>query len=257
MNFDDALKHYLPRVWFGVRFVKYKYLGRGEPELRLVRHFIAPGSTAIDVGSSIGLFSAEMARHAAKVLAFEPNPAIAAFTRRVAARNVEVVNVALSSKPGRATLSMPTNRRGHGVTELAGIGRAQTGESIAIDVETKRLDDFDVRDCSFIKIDVEGHEEEVLDGAAALIARERPALMIELVEAFNPGVVARVSARYAAMSYDGFFLSEGTLRPITEFDAARDQGTHDREYIANLMFIPAETQQRLRTVLTFANASGC
>ena len=34
----------------------------------------------------------------------------------------------------------------------------------------KRLDDLAIANCSFIKIDVEGHEEAVLDGASALIA---------------------------------------------------------------------------------------
>ena len=110
-------------------------------------------------------------------------------TRRVAARNIEVVNAALSSQAGRATLHMPRNRKGHGVTELAGIGRMQSDGDIAMEVETKRLDDFAIENCSFIKIDVEGHEEDVLAGASALIGRERPVLLIELVEAFNPGCV--------------------------------------------------------------------
>ena len=71
MNFDDALRHYLPRVWFRLRFFKYKYLGRGEPELWLIRHLVRRGTNAVDVGASIGIYSTEMARHAAKVLAFE------------------------------------------------------------------------------------------------------------------------------------------------------------------------------------------
>ena len=111
MNFDDTLKRYLPRVWFRFKFIKYKYLGRGEPELRLIRHLVEPGTTAIDVGASIGMYSAEMARYAGKVLAFEANPDVAAFTRAVAAPNIEVINVALSSHAGRATLTMPMNAR--------------------------------------------------------------------------------------------------------------------------------------------------
>jgi len=40
-------------------------------------------------------------------------------------------------------------------------------------VITKRLGDFGFRDCSFIKLDVEGHEEAVLDGAMHLIENQR------------------------------------------------------------------------------------
>jgi FkbM family methyltransferase len=252
MNFDDALKRYLPRVWFRFKFIKYKYLGRGEPELRLLRHLVGTGTTAIDVGASIGIFSAELAQHAAKVFAFEANPEVAAFTRAVAARNVEVINVALSSQAGRATLQMPKNRKGHGVTELATIDREPSVSAdgvITIEVETRRLDEFPIGDCSFIKVDVEGHEEAVLAGAATLIARQRPVLMVELIEAFNPGAITRLNAHFSRLSYDCFFLSGGALKPIAEFEVARDQGMRGYEYIANFIFIPAERKERVRALL--------
>lgn len=250
MNFDEALKHHLPRAWFGYKFLKYKYLGRGEPELRLVRHLVEPGTTAIDVGASIGMFAAEIAKYAGKVLAFEANPEVAAFTRQVMPRNVAVVNAALSARAGRATLRMPRNRKGHGVTELATIGRtAPVDDAIAIEVEMKRLDDFPVERCSFIKIDVEGHEEAVLDGGASLISRERPVLMIELMEDFNPGGVARTTERFAAASYECYFLSQGVLKPIANFDATRDQDVNGREFIVNFLFIPIERRRRVSALL--------
>src|SRR3954470_1355946 len=97
MNFDDALKHYAPRAWFRFKFFKYKFFKRGEAEIRLIRHLVEPGTTAIDVGCSIGFYAAEMARYAEKVIAFEANPAVAQFARTVASHNIEVINVALSS----------------------------------------------------------------------------------------------------------------------------------------------------------------
>lgn len=253
MNFDDALKRYLPRVWFRFKFLKYEYFKRGEPELWLIRHLVEPGTTAIDIGASIGIYSAEMARYADKVLAFEANPEVAAFARKVAARNVEVINVALSSRAGRTKLTVPLNARGRAVTELASIAPRPLSQEnvVTIDVETRRLDDFPTSNCSFIKIDVEGHEEAVLEGASALIAAQRPVLMIELVEAFNPGVVARLAQRYAALSYCVFFSKSG-LHPIAEFDAARDQDEAllaAREYVANFFFIPREKRERLQARL--------
>jgi len=248
MNFDDALKRHLPRVWFRFKFLKYKYLKRGEPELWLIRHLVEPGTTALDVGASIGIYAAEMARHADKVIAFEANPQVAAFARNVAPDNVEVISVALSSQAGRTTLTVPLNAKGRAVTELASIAPQQhSGNTVTVDVETRRLDDFPIANCSFIKIDVEGHEEAVLDGAAALIAAQRPVLMIELVEAFNPGVVARLTERFAALSYRAFFSKRG-LKPIAEFDAARDQDEAlmpSREYVANFFFIPEEKCERV------------
>jgi FkbM family methyltransferase len=254
MNFDDALKAYLPRVWFRFKFLKYKYRGRGEPELRLIRHLVEPGTTALDVGASIAMYAAEMARYAGRVIAFEANPEVAAFTAHVAPRNVEVVNVALSSAPGRASLRIPLNAKGRSISELATIdaGNALHAGAIAsVEVEMKRLDDLAIANCSFIKIDVEGHEEAVLDGAASLIATQRPVLMIELDQTLNPGGLARIAQRLAAQRYRGLFLSHGRLRDIAAFDPARDQDATllqyarhrlpaGREYINNFVFVPEE-----------------
>src|SRR5882724_12864886 len=167
MNFDDTLKRHWPTAWFRFKFFKYKYRGRGEPELALIRHLVAPGTTAIDIGSSIGIYAAEMARYASRVIAFEANPKVAAFTARVAPRNVQVINAALSSAPGRAILRIPHSGHGKGIDELATIEASNplhAMEADSVEVEMKRLDEFGITNCSFIKIDVEGHEEAVLDG---------------------------------------------------------------------------------------------
>jgi hypothetical protein len=106
-----------------------------------------------------------------------------------------------------------------------------------------------VGDCSFIKIDVEGHEEAVVAGATTLIARQRPVLMVELIEAFNPGAIARLNTHFSQLSYDCFFLSGGVLKPVAEFEAGRDQGLRGRAYIANFIFIPAERRDCVRALL--------
>ncbi|MEJ0078868.1 MAG: FkbM family methyltransferase [Alphaproteobacteria bacterium] len=258
MNFDDALKHYAPRAWFRFKFLKYKYFKRGEAEIHLIRRLIEPGTTTLDIGCSIGIYAAEMARYASKVIAFEANPAVAQFARMVAPRNVEVVNVALSSAPGRATLKIPLNPRGETIDELATIETGNplhAGESGSVDVDMKRLDDVGITSCSFIKIDVEGHEEAVLEGASSLIAVQRPTLMIELDESLNKGALARLSARYAALNYRVFFLSHGKLRPVSEFDPARHQNATnlkprhklppEAEYINNFVFVPEERSARV------------
>ena len=258
MNFDDALKHYAPRAWFRFKFLKYKYRKRGEPEIHLIRDLIAPGSTALDIGCSIGIYAAEMARYAGKVIAFEANPAVAQFARTVAPRNVEVINVALSSARGRATLKIPRNPKGDTIDELGTIevtNPLHATDAASTEIEMKRLDDVPIANCSFIKIDVEGHEEAVLDGATALIASQRPVLMIELDESLNQGALARLAARYAALNYRAFFLSHGKLQPVSEFNPALHQNAANlkprhklpagAEYINNFMFVPEEKSARI------------
>ena len=258
MNFDDALRAHLPRVWFAFKFLKYKHFGRGEPELRLVRHLVERGTTALDVGASIGLYSAELSRYAGKVLAFEANPQVAAFAKRVAPRNVEVFNMALSSSEGRARVRVPVHAGGHPIDELGTIEPSHPLHAAGLtagEVPMRRLDDLGITDCSFIKIDVESHEEAVLDGGAALIAAQRPIVMVELNEPFTPGVVGRVTARFAALGYRGFFLADGGLKPIASFDPTRHQPFAATQLVAptaaadaainNFIFIPQEKCERV------------
>jgi FkbM family methyltransferase len=244
-----------PRTWFFFKFLRFKYL-IAEPEFLALRDFVPQGEAkmAIDVGSAIGLYSRALASLVPKVVAFEANPAVATFARAVAPRNVEVINVALSSLTQRTTLRIPVNRRGHTIDDLATIEPKNDfagGKCITADVLSKPLDAFDFADCGFIKIDVEGHEEEVLEGAKNLIERSRPVLMIELVERHNPGTVERVTRRLSRLGYTGFFLSHGKWLPITEFHPQCDQdwGTilktpprlrRKAHYVGNFFFVPLE-----------------
>jgi len=87
-------------------------------------------------------------------------------------------------------------------------------------------------------------------GASALIASQRPVLMIELDESLNKGALARLATQYAALNYRAFFLSLDKLRPISEFEPARHQNAanlkpHHKlprgvEYINNFVFVPEE-----------------
>jgi FkbM family methyltransferase len=163
----NVVKHRHPHLWFWCEFLKRRYTRKGGPEIRLLHTLVRPGSTAVDVGSSFGFFSAEMSRFALSVLAFEPNPSVAKFARLVAPANVEVIQAGLSNQSGKATLRVPVNARDRPTTELATLAPSNTLNSqpyFTRSIATKRLDDFAVSDCSLIKIDVEGFEEQAAGG---------------------------------------------------------------------------------------------
>jgi FkbM family methyltransferase len=241
-----------PRLWFFGKFQLYRFL-KGELEIRALRQVVPRGRLAIDVGASIGLYARELSHLTPKVVAFEANPAVAAFARAVAPANVEVVNVALSATEGRAVLRIPVNRRGNSTDELATIesrNQHYAGEMFTVEVATRRLDDYAFTDCGFIKIDVEGHEEAVLDGGARLIEMQRPVLMIELADMHNPGTIGRVVSRFTGLSYVTYFLWHGSWRPFAEFDERRHQNlalieglprrARRRAFVSNFFFFPQE-----------------
>jgi FkbM family methyltransferase len=233
---DDGkvIKRHFPNAWFWLKFLKYRYTRKGETEIRFLRDLVPSGCTAVDVGASLGFYAAEIARYASRVLAFEANPSVAAFARSVARANVDVVNAALSSTDGQAALRIPLNRKARTTSELATIEPANTlsgQDALSVTVQTRRLDDCAILNCGFIKIDVEGHEERVIDGGWQLISRDRPILLIEISEAFNAGGLARIEKRLAPLSYRGYALIGGRLRPVADADPA----IHGD----NVVFVPA------------------
>ncbi len=156
-----------------------------EDEQAALGRFLKPGQVFYDIGANVGFFSllgARLVGPAGRVCAFEPYPAHARAIRHNAAlngfANVEVFEAAVSSAAGRAEL-LPGD--GPSTHRLAGAGAAPPG---SLNVEQVSVDDLvaagRLRGPDFIKIDVEGHEIEVLRGLARTAARFRPALLVEI-----------------------------------------------------------------------------
>lgn len=130
-----------------------------------------PGEMALDVGANIGHMTSALS-HAVgergKVIAFEPHPVVFERLQRNAGLNVELHQVALSSENGTAILSNDFHEANQG---SASIARSDSGDRH--EVATARLDSLVTKDVGVMKLDVEGHELEVLAGAEGLLGRIR------------------------------------------------------------------------------------
>ena len=95
---------------------------------------------------------------------------------------------------------------------------------------------------SFIKIDAEGFEQAVLDGARETIARDRPSLLIEMEAAHTGEPIEDAISRVEALGYRGLFLRRGVLRPIEAFDGDRNHrsAATRQDYVFNFIFLPCE-----------------
>ena len=104
-----------------------------------------------------------------------------------------MIHAAASDHRGTARLWLPPDDAGdRGVSSLV----RRDIHARALDVPCLTLDSLNLRDVDFVKIDVDGNELAVLRGATALLARDRPALFIELESRIQP--VAPVIAHLAA-----------------------------------------------------------
>lgn len=153
-------------------------MGSYEPEqTRLFLEWVRPGDQVLDVGAHVGyytLLASTLAGDAGAVWAFEPNPKNHRFLRahaRINRRaNVHAEPAAASDADGTARFDFGT-----------GSGTGHLAEGGALEVRTVRLDDFcrerGIRPAA-VKIDVEGAEAAVLEGARETVAGARPVIFL-------------------------------------------------------------------------------
>jgi FkbM family methyltransferase len=154
--------------------------GRYEEEnLEVLHSFVAPDTVFIDIGANVGFFTLQIARRltgGGRVYAFEPHPKLAELLRRNAYVNglsgiVSCFSLALSDENASAELYYPQGHLGGGQVVSAAAPLPGDGRTV-VRSELRRLDDVLGTDfvCDLVKVDVEGHEINVLDGMRAIVA---------------------------------------------------------------------------------------
>jgi FkbM family methyltransferase len=128
--------------------------------------------TALDIGANVGLWSRDLVDNFTKVVAFEP---VAVF-RKCLEKNVNGANffispLALGDHDTQATMIITEGNSGHSHLDPNTLG---TG-----DVQVVKLDNLNIENVDYIKIDCEGYEYRVLQGAEQTVKRCRPILVIE------------------------------------------------------------------------------
>ena len=152
---------------------------------------IRENMTVLDIGANIGYYTVQMATKVGphgKVIAFEPSPIIwEELQYNVSLNkldNVILNKTALSNINGYGSFCLPQT----GYDAHASLKPNKTFDvSKLIEVKTERLDDvlcgLGVSDIGFIKIDVEGAERDVFEGAVKLLsAKQRPVIIFESAE---------------------------------------------------------------------------
>jgi FkbM family methyltransferase len=215
--------------------------------LKYLEAIVPRGGTAIDVGANVGLWCYRLSGYFDRVEAFEPQPRCYELLQKANLPSVNLHRVALSCKDGSAVLKIPA-QWGLRIAGMATLNEVD-GEYEEVTVELRTLDEFEFRGVKFIKIDVEGHESDVLAGGRETILREKPIMVIEIEQRHLPFPFTRVIDSVVEMGYEAFFLNRGRLRPFAEFDYENQQkaftegmtgkrGTLPKKYINNFIFKP-------------------
>jgi FkbM family methyltransferase len=159
--------------------------------LMLILKYIRPETTIIDIGANIGTHTIGIAKYLtennqkSKIVAFEPQPFIFSLLQKnmerfVPTLEIDLKSCGLSNVHTNIYMDMPNydvveNPGGYGLewNEIPTQGKTE--------VIVKTLDSFQLENVSFIKIDVEGHENQVLEGAYDTIRKSKPVMIIEIL----------------------------------------------------------------------------
>jgi FkbM family methyltransferase len=148
-------------------------------------------NTIMDIGSNTGVYSmvANAVSPSAKIMAFEPVERIAKkFKRNVALNKAEnAINLyplALSNENGTAIIYDSMHEHVYSVT----VGQDHSAENVQtkeVEISIERLDTFIERNqiskIDLMKIDVETHEPEVLEGMGKYLQSFQPDILIEVI----------------------------------------------------------------------------
>jgi FkbM family methyltransferase len=237
-----ALSRIAPGLVLPARYWYRRLRGLADPEMAVLESLVRPGSLAVDIGGNMGDYTFALARHARAVITFEPLPECVRLIVAARLKNVVVHPVALSSAAGSLDLYVPMGDDGEEDTGQASFIRPER-ECRVVEVPVRRLDDLELRDVSVIKIDVEGHEQGVLGGAAETIRREAPLMLVEIEERHLGQPVSEVFRTIEDLGYSGYFLDEGgVFRGVSEFAEARHQRPYvgrdsDPAYVNDFFFV--------------------
>ena len=154
-----------------------------EPEVwaHIMTH-LRPSDTIADVGAFIGLYTVSLAKRVGtlgKIIAYEPDPDNCAVLKAHLALNkvtarVEVVEAVVSDRVGN--VSFQIGEASQSRVAATATGNTRTMSSVTLDQM------FAHRPLDMLKIDVEGHEEAVLRGAASVLQSHERAPRVIYVE---------------------------------------------------------------------------
>ncbi len=181
-----------------------------KPELDLFSSWIQQSdfrnrnNVCLDIGANIGNHSVFFSNLFKRVLAFEPNPKAFELLKINAklAINIECIPVALSDKSEELTIHFQNGNIG-GASLRSETGFNQTK------IQAAPLDDMDLTDnIDLIKIDVEGHEHQVLLGAKKTILQCQPIILFEQQSTDFTGGSTHVIELLRSWGYEEFMITD-------------------------------------------------
>ena len=161
-------------------------------------------------------------------------------------------NVALSNKDGEQTLNIPTenNKPVYALSSFQNISK----DYIKIKVPKRKLDNYSLKNIGLIKIDVEGHEMAVLEGAVKTLTQNMPMLLIEIEARHTDNNFSKPVCFLENLGYRCFFIENKTIMSFAKFNQEKHQNLNNifsDSYINNFIFVSKGLENKLYECMEF------
>ena len=230
------VRYHLP-----LRYFYSQKTNKLDAEMTYVSNLLKQKRRFLDIGANIGIYSFHFKKSFKSIDAFEPLKEISYRLEYFQDESLRVHNCALSNKRGVFQIYIPY-LSGKAIASLASLEK-RNGDCEVRNVKVDKIDNYDFDDVDLIKIDVEGHEEYVIEGARNLIKRNMPILIVEIEQRHLKKQIEEVFQSILKLKYNGFFLHNGNLTTLNKFNYDLHQKLHlknvtSKQYINNFIFLP-------------------
>ncbi|MBL7777931.1 MAG: FkbM family methyltransferase [Chitinophagales bacterium] len=235
------------------RAYRYKYkhdIGGIHFLLQHTKH----GDIAFDIGAHKGGYLYWMQKQIGvrgKAVAFEPQRNLyrnlLELRQNFSWNNVTIENLALNDVVEQSQLFIPTTKQSGSSPGARLMADVTTADGRLQSIRTITLDEYCLQNNlapNFLKIDVEGNEWNVLKGAASVLAKCKPTILIE-IEARHVGedVALNTFEWIEQHGYKGYFLAGKQMLPLSSFSFSKHQNLNNKKaYYNNFGFVPSQNK---------------
>jgi len=230
------IEYIFKKIFFSESYLLKRRLKRAikknyEKELKIIERYSDKTKDAIDVGVYRGVYSYKLSEYFNTVHSFEPNPLLYPYLEKnlnKIIKNIKLYNIALSDNNDETELKLPLRTKSmfkDNIEELFQLGAATMHPDNKIEkykkipIKTKKLDDIELEnEVGFIKIDVEGHEKNVIMGGKSLIYKNKPVMLVEIEKRHTNRPIIETINFIKELSYKCFYLLDDKLIDIKNYD---------------------------------------
>jgi len=200
------------------------------------KKYLSKEKNTLDIGAATGMYSSFFAENSKHVYSFEAVPPVYQQLEKIKQRydNVTTYNKAVCNFNGESDFYVDDKRLSN-----SGFQNLVNGQKIVVDTVT--VDSMNFDNIGFIKVDVEGNELDVLNGAVDTLNENRPVCMVEVYAKFNKYPVETTFEFFFDNDYDCFYNYKARgLKKVNNMTEALESTKIPEITDGDFLFVPKE-----------------